>query len=971
MSDRRVKLILEAQVDRYKAAMSAAARSTEELEKAAKETDSSVAKRTKALRDLSPMLIGVGTATLAGLGASTKAAMDWESAWTGVMKTVDGTPAQLSAVEDGLRGLARELPASHTEIAAVAEAAGQLGVATPDVVDFTRTMINLGESTNLSAEEAATTLARFANVMGTSTSEMENLGAAIVGLGNSYATTESEIASLGQRLSGAGRQVGLSEGEVLGLAAAMSSVGIEAEAGGTAMSMTMKRIQNAVSEGGDSLDLFAQTSGMSSAEFQQAWRDDAGGALALFVEGLGAADAEGRNVNGVLTELGITGQREADSLLRLSAEAERMGEAMRTGAEEFDKGSALVEEAQKRYETAESRIKIAWNTIKDAAIDAGAVILPAVAGMADAVAGLVGWFADLPAPVRNSMLILGGLAGVGIGAVGMFVKFAPVVRDTHKALKVLVPALNNTSGSLGKIGKAGAAVGVIAGLGFAAAKLAEKSYTKDIPEGTGHIADALAEVAANGPGATRALEGAFESMRGMGGASDDIDGLQTSIDILFGDNTTAKMERWAQGGITAVTGIKGSVALAEDAFVGLDTEIAAMVQSGNLEGAEAAMDAIAKKLHDSGVSAEDAAVLFPQYADALHRVEAESKNAAAGSDVLGDALEEVGVSADGVVDSMATFLEQLFEAGILTRTTRDAQASFEESIDSVDEAVKTVTESEGKMGAMLNKNKTDFDLTTEAGRLANGTFHDIANAGNTLTTALAENGAEQSEVQASLRSTYDSLIEAGRGMGLTKKDAEALTREVLGIPDDADIDSWMDHEAKRTAEATSAAVDALDGRNATVTTTQRHVRTYETHGTPFRAAPATSVGDLIGPGFYKTKKAAGGSVVGPGTETSDSIPAMLSNGEYVLTAADVRAMGGPRAVDTMRTGLHGGAPSAVGMLPGGGRGAPIVSGRDMVSAANQGPRITVNYYVSNPVAEPASKTTENASSHLTASLGGI
>jgi tape measure domain-containing protein len=49
---------------------------------------------------------------------------------------------------------------------------------------------------------------------------------------------------------------------------------------------------------------------------------------------------------------------------------------------------------------------------------------------------------------------------------------------------------------------------------------------------------------------------------------------------------------------------------------------------------------------------------------------------------------------------------------------------------------------------------------------------------------------------------------------------------------------------------------------------------------------------------------AGGDVSGPGSEKSDSIPAWLSNGEHVLTAKDVHAMGGQGAVYAFRDALH-------------------------------------------------------------------
>ncbi|MEU3020086.1 tape measure protein [Nocardiopsis sp. NPDC007018] len=57
-------------------------------------------------------------------------------------------------------------------------------------------------------------------------------------------------------------------------------------------------------------------------------------------------------------------------------------------------------------------------------------------------------------------------------------------------------------------------------------------------------------------------------------------------------------------------------------------------------------------------------------------------------------------------------------------------------------------------------------------------------------------------------------------------------------------------------------------------------------------------------GANKLKKvdtfASGGSVFGPGTGTSDSIPALLSNGEHVWTAKEVSAAGGHSAVEALR-----------------------------------------------------------------------
>ena len=135
----------------------------------------------------------------------------------------------MAELKQGIRDMAKEIPSTTTEISAVAEAAGQLGIETDNVLEFSKTIIDLGNATNLSAEQGATQLARFANIMQMSQKDFSKLGSSIVALGNNFATTESEIVEMAMRLAGAGKQVGFTEGEVMGLATALSSVGVEAE----------------------------------------------------------------------------------------------------------------------------------------------------------------------------------------------------------------------------------------------------------------------------------------------------------------------------------------------------------------------------------------------------------------------------------------------------------------------------------------------------------------------------------------------------------------------------------------------------------------------------------------------------------------------------------------------------------------------------------------------------------------------
>lgn len=320
---------------------------------------------------------------------------DFESAMTGVFKTVEGTPEQLAAIEKGIKDMSSELPSSVEEIAAVAEAAGQLGIATDDVLSFSRVMIDLGNSTNLSANDAATALARLSNIMGVQASEYSNLGSAIVGLGNNFATTESEIVSMATRMASTAAVVGLTTPEVLALATAMSSLGIEAEAGGSAASKIFKDIQSAVSDGGGKLEQYAKAASMTAGAFAELWKSSPMDAFQAFINGLAGISAEGGDVIKVLDELEIKEVRMSNAVLSLARGQELLAGALAKSNEEWAANNALAEEAGKRYDTLESKEAAAQNSWKRMWAAFGDRMSPIFKGEADGANWLWSTLADM------------------------------------------------------------------------------------------------------------------------------------------------------------------------------------------------------------------------------------------------------------------------------------------------------------------------------------------------------------------------------------------------------------------------------------------------------------------------------------------------------------------------------------------------------------------------------------------------
>ena len=411
------------------------------------------AEQTKSAVDtLAAALAATGTAATLreiaqGIWACVEASTEFESAVTGVYKTVEGTPEQLAEISDGIKEMATELPTTTTEIAAVAESAGQLGIATENVLAFTRVMIDLGESTNLTAEEAATALARFANITGTSAENYERLGSVIVGLGNNFATTEAEITEMATRLASAGTLAGLTEAEILALAAAMSSVGIEAEAGGTAMTQTLAAMEKAVTTGGDSLERFAEVSGMSAAEFAAAWESSPITAIQAFISGLDGLEEKGESAVLVLDEMGLSGVRQSNMLQSLALASDQMTGAVNLANQAWIENTALAEEAGKRYETTESRMAMASNAANNLKIAIGDALSPALGELAEAGTDAFSWAADfvednpwLVQAITGATAAVGLLAG-GLTAYAAVTTAAKAVQDALNLSMSLCPAI--------------------------------------------------------------------------------------------------------------------------------------------------------------------------------------------------------------------------------------------------------------------------------------------------------------------------------------------------------------------------------------------------------------------------------------------------------------------------------------------------------------------------------------------------
>lgn len=467
------------------------------------------------------VLEGLKQVTEFFVGAS-KASMGFETAMTGVAKTTDLTNEEFAAISDSLSHMSTTMPTTAEELAGITEAAGQLGIQKDALVDFTETMAMLGVSTNMSADEAATALARFANITGTSSDNYSRLGAVIVGLGNSFATTESEITEMATRLASAGTLAGLTEPEIMALAASMSSVGIEAEAGGTAMTQTLSAIETAVVNGGDQLEGFAQVAGMSADEFASAWETNAIGALQSFIVGISQLEGRGESAVLVLDELGLTGVRQSNMLKSLALAADQMTGAVAQANQEWEQNTALTNEASRFYDTTENKLKMMGNAYQRVSVAIGNAYNPAVKKAAEYGTVMLNGVADFidenPAMV-NAITASVGVMGVAVAGITAYTV-------ATQAATAASAAFSAASGlALGPVLAVAGGVAVLAGAVAAVATSAAKDAVPSVEE--------LTEAAQNSSAAMEEATSGYEtSMAQVQASADMADTYITKLEEL-------------------------------------------------------------------------------------------------------------------------------------------------------------------------------------------------------------------------------------------------------------------------------------------------------------------------------------------------------------------------------------------------------------------------------------------------------
>jgi len=893
MADRSISIALEAKVQGFVSGMKTAQQATKDF---GDRTAAFARENEQHLDRVGKASMIMGGALLAGVALAVKSFMEFDSAMSEVQASTHETEANMDRLREAAINAGADTSFSAKEAAQGIDELAKAGVSTKDILGGGLTgALSLAAAGSLdvgdAAEIAASALTQF-KLSGDKVPHLADLLAAGAG------KAQGSVQDLGMALNQTGlvaASTGLTIEETTGGLAAFASAGLTGSDAGTSMKTMLQRL---TPQSVEAKNKMAEL-GISAYDAQGKFIG-----LAKFSENLKTAFAgqsdEARNAAmGVI--FGSDAVRAANVLYEQGA----------AGISEWtdkvnDAGYAAVTASIKQDNLAGDIEKLG-GSFDSLLIKSGGGLAESLRGLVQGLEDMVDAVGKIPTPILNAGMgvaaLLGGvalLAGGIMSAVPKFVEF-------KDSLDQIAPKGSKAADGIGKVAKAaGLAVTAMVALQVAGAVFTEKD-TKSAED----FGQAILKVskAANSTD-TSGLDSLFNSWDKFAGEGPDIKDLAGAVKEITNPHIPAGLQDTMDSLFSWTGSAKNDLGQVRDRFKGLGDEMGNLAKNGAGETAAKTFQALTKEFERNGQGAKEALDALPGYKDALQGLAQKAGVVVEGQDLLdfamgkvpasmgaaatatetyttkagsaapltedmAKALEEVGIAADGSISKIDAFAKSLFAAGLLNLSASDAAIAYQDAID--------------KMTESVTKNGTTLDINTEAGRANQSAFNNLAQAAMTSAEAtaaqtFATDGAKaaQDQLQTSLHASYDDLVAAAGQLGITGDEADTMARKALGIPKNVNIDAWIADHASTELDKIKGKAEGLDGKKVTI-----GIYTTEYFDTLDRRSEATATDPNRLGGHYAT----GGRVYGPGTTTSDSIPAMLSKDEYVLKASAAKAIG--------------------------------------------------------------------------------
>ena len=852
MPERSVVTRYEAKVDGYLADIAKMKMATADFAK------SGAASMTKHKADWDKVskaaLIG-GAAIGAVVVGAAKAYMDFEAAMSGVAAVADANAQQLEALSNAAIKAGQDTVFSASESAKAEAELAKAGVSVNDILQGGLIgSINLAAAGQIDLAKSAEISAQAMNIFKLEGKDVGHIADVLTAGANKSA---AGVDDLGQALQQGGlvaKQTGLTLEETVGTLAAFSDNALKGSDAGTSLKTMLQRLTPQSAEAQAKFDELnisaydAQGNFVGLASFAEQLKTQLSGLTpqarnSALAIMFGSDAVRGANV---LYEQGAAGMQS------YIAAVDDTGAAARMAARQMDNLKGDVEQLKGSLETA--------------FIQGGKGGNAGLRSLVQSLTGAVNKFGELSPAAQGAIVKIAAATSAALLLAGAGIKATTSIL----AMKASMDAAEISGTRLATVLKglgAAAVVGATAGLAIELGKIGPAAATADVGvrdlvasvgqlSGTGRLTGGIADL-------FREDNGIFGSDEKWVSSAEAVERFAIRAQNAFGEDFSSQARRIQDFG--------ASGAKMEETVRKIDGALAELVRGGHADQAKAALDNLLAGITDPAVRAKTAAQFTAMQA-ALDETTVSAKGTAAAAEELGPPMLDSAKAAKQAADDTKSWADALNGLNSPMLDAREAARNFEEAVDNASTAVK--------------KNGRTLKIGTAAGRENQAALDAVAKAANDQIGALQANGASQGELQKKLGTSRDRLQAVAEKFFGSKAAAKAYVDQVLKVPASKSTTvtfRTVNLSALRTAQSYLQSI-----RDKHVTLTVGTVRVGNTR---------VNAGQFAG----------GGEIAGPGSGTSDSIPALLSNGEHVLTAAEVAKAGGHDAIYRMRRGISSGA----------------------------------------------------------------
>src|SRR5271165_861684 len=334
------------------------------------------------------------------------------AAWSEMAAALPRVQQATGVAKSGMRELqeaieqtaSKSLDQTNEQIAGVVKAAAQLGVqGVEGLKDFTTTVSQLSTVTGLSVQQVTQGMSQI--LAATDVQDgAKKFGDAFAYLADKTKGGGAGLLQSAEMLTQMTAGMKMTTAEVLGMASAVDNLGLRAGRASMTIGMTMTKIADLASEGGEKLHVLAAAAGMTTEQFKAMAEGHPAEALNAFLRAIRDIQSSGGNVGEFLKQFGLSGRSLETTLVAAAKAVDQFS------AKEKEAGSAASQGLLgKQNEQYMQLFTAAVHEASQALVDLGEsfgeaaapVFIEAIRAATVGLEALDQVFTDLPGPIQT------------------------------------------------------------------------------------------------------------------------------------------------------------------------------------------------------------------------------------------------------------------------------------------------------------------------------------------------------------------------------------------------------------------------------------------------------------------------------------------------------------------------------------------------------------------------------------------